>query len=393
MDNNKHPAQKDDSMARQRRKNLMVNKKSRVHFKKANASSSTSIAHSTRQVLTPITNNPLFIASQREFQNIQNQCNFSTQSETHSQQSAPLNQSHFIKEASKDPKLLLHKNKIPTVNLGGPSILHKPLFKHQVASHSLLDDNHTHSTKSQPSNLSPTTNIFIPGFGSQSFTTSTETQHNQGIDTKLSSKSTKISPIFQSQTIPILKHTNQNNHTPSNSCSTPNIFIPGFGSQSFPIPKKTEEDQATASHLQDKSKQCHIDLSSQSKKSASWTQPNSLHKTNPEPIKRYHTRGVNLYNKFTATIDKGQSSSSHSPSASKSKSQYSHIFGNHVIEDESSDSDSENNNDSDTQHYSDENGTDDENSSIDNEEDEDGTLLLILFCVQFECIHHFNRDS
>jgi hypothetical protein len=102
-----------------------------------------------------------------------------------------------------------------------------------------------------------------------------------------------------------------------------------------------------------------------------------LHKIGPEPSRRYNTRGVNLYNKFSSAVDSGESSSANATNNGKRKSQYSHIFENHQIEDESSESDSDNANDSDSQPQEDEMLTDDENSSIDSDEDEDGKYFYV----------------
>jgi hypothetical protein len=96
-----------------------------------------------------------------------------------------------------------------------------------------------------------------------------------------------------------------------------------------------------------------------------YTQPDTFHTKALEPTRKYNTRGVNLYNKFSATVDHNEGSSSNTPVGIKAKSQYSHIFENHVIEDSSSESDEDNNNSN-----SDQDMTDIENSSADEEEDE-----------------------
>ncbi|PNY10643.1 helicase-like protein [Trifolium pratense] len=110
----------------------------------------------------------------------------------------------------------------------------------------------------------------------------------------------------------------------------------------------------------------------QSNLSAQFTQPHTFNNPTIEPAKRYNTRGVNLYNKFSATLHPDQASSSTAPTSAHRKSQYSHIFYNHVIEDSSSDSDTDNNNSSGSEPHSDQEITDDENSSIeDNNDDEE----------------------
>jgi hypothetical protein len=71
------------------------------------------------------------------------------------------------------------------------------------------------------------------------------------------------------------------------------------------------------------------------------TQPSDINNSNQTPIRQrhYQTRGVNLYNKFTATITPNDPSTSNPQNIINTKSQYSHIFDNHCIESSSSDSD------------------------------------------------------
>jgi hypothetical protein len=117
-----------------------------------------------------------------------------------------------------------------------------------------------------------------------------------------------------------------------------------------------------------------------------------LHKIPPEPNRRYNTRGVNLYNKFSSTLDSGESSSANATINAKRKSQYSHIFENHQIEDESSESDSDEANDSDSQPQEDDILTDDENSSIDSDEDDDGKMQLYQICFSYIYLYIFKFD-
>jgi hypothetical protein len=65
------------------------------------------------------------------------------------------------------------------------------------------------------------------------------------------------------------------------------------------------------------------------------TQQRDVLNNNHPPPRQHHyaTRGVNLYNKFTAAINPDEPSTSTPQLATKTKSQYSHIFENHTIDD------------------------------------------------------------
>jgi hypothetical protein len=71
------------------------------------------------------------------------------------------------------------------------------------------------------------------------------------------------------------------------------------------------------------------------------TQPSEINDTNETPMRQrhYQTRGVNLYNKFTAAITPNDPSTSIPQQVSTTRSQYSHIFDNHTIDSSSSESD------------------------------------------------------
>jgi hypothetical protein len=71
------------------------------------------------------------------------------------------------------------------------------------------------------------------------------------------------------------------------------------------------------------------------------TQPSEINDTNETPMRQrhYQTRGVNLYNKFTAAITPNDPSTSNPQQVPTPRSQYSHIFYNHTIDSSSSDSD------------------------------------------------------
>ncbi|GAU47108.1 hypothetical protein TSUD_403410 [Trifolium subterraneum] len=110
--------------------------------------------------------------------------------------------------------------------------------------------------------------------------------------------------------------------------------------------------------------------------SAQFTQPQTLQNEFVQPGKRYNTRGVNLYNKFFATLNADEPSSSNTQIPAKTKSQYSQMFDNHVIEDSSSESDTDTHNSSGSEHLSDQVITDDDNSEIDEEDEVEGYFDL-----------------
>ncbi|XP_045792199.1 uncharacterized protein LOC123886981 [Trifolium pratense] len=85
------------------------------------------------------------------------------------------------------------------------------------------------------------------------------------------------------------------------------------------------------------------------------SQPSQLNNVvEPPPTKpHYQTRGVNLYNKFTATLSENQTTLGNNEVGTKKKSQYSTIFENHVIESSSDESDTSDNCSSDGQSASD----------------------------------------
>jgi hypothetical protein len=194
MEKNNDPPQRDASNPNHRKKSLMVNKKDCVKFKKKDASS-TKFNHDKRQVLHSITNNPLFIESQKNFESIQNQYsfNFNKQSETsrkqsashdtetplpqfntetqneNTQQTVKLNQHGLPSNTSKKIDVTLKNKTIPALNLKGPTILQQQNVIHSVTSNSLPNTKNAANTKSRPAPANPITPTFITGFGSQSF--------------------------------------------------------------------------------------------------------------------------------------------------------------------------------------------------------------------------------
>ncbi|WJX17291.1 hypothetical protein P8452_07221 [Trifolium repens] len=383
MDKNKHTPLPDTSNASQTTKCLKVNKKNCVKFKKSDESSSSDSNKIGRRVLNPITNNPLFIASKKQFEVIQNQYNFGVDIENNAKhnsadtnQTLPLNTSASqVHNAKQCEKLIQNRppeqsstksqvpqprKKVPKLNLNGPSIFQKHNFIPILPLHSLSQPTHSGNNKSKPSILNPITPILITGFGSQSFP-------NKNFSTVKENVELKTSPSMTNPTIPIPRDTSQNLPSPSTNHQnpTPTILIQGFGSKSFTKSPHDDDKHFTPSNCN------NIPITSPNN-----TQPNTLHKIGPEPSRRYNTRGVNLYNKFSSTVDSGESSSANATNNGKRKSQYSHIFKNHQIEDESSESDSNNANDSDSQPQEDDMLTDDENSSIDSDEDDDGPGYL-----------------
>ncbi|XP_045797949.1 uncharacterized protein LOC123892172 [Trifolium pratense] len=73
------------------------------------------------------------------------------------------------------------------------------------------------------------------------------------------------------------------------------------------------------------------------------TQPSDLNNIIEPPAKKthYQTRGVNLYNKFNATLNQNYTTLGNTESGTNTKSQYSSLFDNHVIESSSDESGSE----------------------------------------------------
>jgi hypothetical protein len=111
------------------------------------------------------------------------------------------------------------------------------------------------------------------------------------------------------------------------------------------------------------------------------TQPSEINDTNETPMRqrRYQTRGVNLYNKFTATITPNEPSTSNPQNITNTKSQYSHIFANHSIDSSSSDSDAG----SDSSSYSEEESENESDIDVQEEYDDDveedeGHIKLLL---------------
>jgi hypothetical protein len=308
------------------------------------------------------------------------QFNTETQNEN-TQQTVKLNQHGLPSNTSKKIDVTLKNKTIPALNLKGPTILQQQNVIHSVTSNSLPNTKNAANTKSRPAPVNPITPTFITGFGSQSF------------PKKMMSTISNTYPDLASQSIHIPKQDHQTHLHPSNINTPPIILIQGFGSQSFPKATQSGVNQSTPSHCNNNAQISQIDLTLERNTSPHCTQPNTLHRNNIEPSRRYNTRGVNLYNKFSDAVDHGQSSSANSPIGSKRKSQYAHIFENHVIEDESSESDSDNENDSDTQPYEDEIMTDDENSSIDSDEDEDGTVLFNSFNHLIKIFKSINCSS
>jgi hypothetical protein len=372
------------SNATQTTKCLKVNKKNCVKFKKNDESSSSHSNNIGRQVLNSITNNPLFIASKKQFEDIQNQYNVSVEIENNAKhnsadtkQSLPLNTSASQVHNVKECKNLIQnqpppqsstifqvpqpRKKVPKLNLNGPSIFQKHNVNPILSLDSLSQPTHSGNNKPKPSTLNPITPVLITGFGSQSFP-------NKNDSTVKQNSNFNTFPSYTTPTIPILRDSIQNLPSPStiHQNTTPTILIEGFGSKSFTKLPQDENKNFTPSNC-----------NNNPKTSPNNTQPNTLHKIPLEPNRRYNTRGVNLYNKFSSTLDSGESSSANGTNNGKRKSQYSHIFENHQIEDESSESDSDNANDSDSQAQEDEILTDDENSSIDSDEDEDGKYFYV----------------
>jgi hypothetical protein len=113
-----------------------------------------------------------------------------------------------------------------------------------------------------------------------------------------------------------------------------------------------------------------------------------LNSINPPPRQHhYATRGVNLYNKFTSTITPDEPSTSTSEIPKKNKSQYSHIFENHTIDDSESNSDSNSESDSaESNHSASQTESDDDTDTQDaDQEDEEGNSNA----AQSPLIHFF----
>ncbi|CAJ2661609.1 unnamed protein product [Trifolium pratense] len=337
MDENNKENQQHSSKARERRKTLMINKKHCVQFKKTDSSSSNSSLQNKRQVLQSISNDFVSITNNSNL-NIHN----SEKAFSHGSQKS------ILKNQNIPLKISTQTNKFKTL----PSV-----------------------TTSQSS----ISNHLIPGFGSQSYTSPTP---NESHKVPNASYKTHFIPGFGSQSYTSPSN-NECNKFP-NASHTPHL-IPRFGSQSFVSPIETPiiqsmphltDSKQSNSHKRNQNFQINqpfaLTKNTQSNLSAQFTQPHTFNNPTIEPAKRYNTRGVNLYNKFSATLHPDQASSSTAPTSAHRKSQYSHIFYNHVIEDSSSDSDTDNNNSSGSEPHSDQEITDDENSSIeDNNDDED----------------------
>jgi hypothetical protein len=179
----------------------------------------------------------------------------------------------------------------------------------------------------------------------------TPSNSNNNIDSNCSARLTQSNPViipnrFESPS------QYQNQHyvsTPSNyqtsSTQSKTFYITDI---SVPIAQLgTKRKRAdTMNKSGDQRETINSDCATQN--TSNHTQQNDVVNINHPPPRQHHyqTRGVNLYNKFTAAINPNEASTSTPQIPTKQKSQYSHIFDNHCIDQSSSDDDSDEHSDS-----------------------------------------------
>jgi hypothetical protein len=173
----------------------------------------------------------------------------------------------------------------------------------------------------------------------------TPSKSNSNIDKELSPTLTHSIPVSTPGTSASSSHkfSQQYGATPSMSQSFPNQAR-SFYITDVSIPMDqigTKRKRHDPINVFDK----HIERTNTNEHRQSTThhtqQRDVLNSINPPPRQHhYATRGVNLYNKFTSTITPDEPSTSTSEIPKKNKSQYSHIFENHTIDDSESNSDS-----------------------------------------------------
>ncbi|GAU20109.1 hypothetical protein TSUD_382010 [Trifolium subterraneum] len=244
------------------------------------------------------------------------------------------------------------------------------------------------------SNLSNPANSFKPfDFNHQtSQTAKSSSPHSKSqVGTKRKSQnSTNVTTIVNPSFISHIPTLRQN--------ILPNISNPANSFKPFDLNHKTFEN-ATSSSPHPKS-QIGTNRKSQNTTNDSTTvSPNQIaiphsqhqrtrvsqdifHASKPSPLaniqapprqSHYQTRGVNLYNKFTSQNKIDEASTSNSQVGTKIKSQYSHLFDNHVIESSSSESEEDMFNEVDSQsEYEDESELEEEDDE--EEEEEQGCI-------------------
>ncbi|WJX83942.1 hypothetical protein P8452_66565 [Trifolium repens] len=179
----------------------------------------------------------------------------------------------------------------------------------------------------------------------------TPSNSNNNIDSQFSARLTQSNPVIIPNRFESPSHV-QNQHffsTPSNSqrSSTQEkaFYITDI---SVPIAQVgTKRKRAdTISKSGDQMETINSDCATQN--TSHHTQQNDVVNINHPPPRQHHyqTRGVNLYNKFTAALNPNETSTSTPQIPTKQKSQYSHIFHNHCIDQSSSESDSDEHSDS-----------------------------------------------